>query len=64
VGWILSVVFSPETVGSAADGRVWGVAAEGLAELVTAGNIGRDALRRCNVLIGNFVRQVEQTGTG
>lgn len=28
---------------------------EGRAELGAAGNIGRDALRRCNVLMGNFV---------
>jgi len=69
VGWVLSVVFSPEVdrilVGSAGDGRFWGVlTGEGRAELVTAGGMGRDAFRRCSVLIGNFVRQVEQTGTG
>ena len=28
---------------------------EGRAELVAAGNVGREALRRCNVLMGNFV---------
>ena len=28
---------------------------EGRAEFAAAGNIGREALRRCNVLIGNFV---------
>lgn len=28
---------------------------KGRAELVPAGNIGREALRRCNVLMGNFV---------
>ena len=34
---------------------------EGRAELVAAGNIGREALSRCNVLMGNFVLPNSQT---
>ena len=58
VGWVPRVVFSLDTDGtrSAGDGRLWGVlTGEGRAEFVSAGTMGRDALRRCNVLIGNFV---------
>jgi len=63
VNWVPVAVFS--LTRCTGDGRGCGVlTGEGRAEFVAAGNIGREALRRCNVLIGNFVRQVEHTGTG
>jgi len=61
VGWVPIAVFSLEVGRIRSTGVLTG---EGRAELTAAGNIGREALRRCNVLMGNFVRQVEHTGTG
>jgi len=61
VGWVPIAEFSLEEGRTRSTGVLTG---EGRAELAAAGNIGREALRRCNVLIGNFVRQVEHTGTG
>ena len=54
VGWVPAVfwVFSLEVARTRSTGVLTG---EGRAELVAAGNIGREALRRCNVLMGNFV---------
>ena len=55
VGWVpIAVfrVFSLEVAGTRSTGVPTG---DGRTELVTAGNIGREALRRCNVLMGNFV---------
>ena len=55
VGWVpIAVfwVFSLEVARTRSTGVPTG---EGRTELVTAGNIGREALRRCNVLMGNFV---------
>ena len=36
----------------------------GVARATGVGGCGREALSRCKVLIGNFVRHVEHTGTG
>lgn len=52
MGWVPIAVFSLDV----AETRSTGVLTrEGRAELMAAGNIGREALRRCNVLMGNFV---------
>lgn len=45
-------VFSLEVGGTRSTGVLTG---EGRAEIAVPGNMGREALRRCNVLIGNFV---------
>ena len=52
VGWVPIAVFSLEVGGTRSTGVLTG---EGRAELAAPGNMGREALRRCNVLIGNFV---------
>ena len=51
-GWVPIAVFSLVVTGTRSTGVLTG---EGRAELAADGNIGREALRRCKVLIGNFV---------
>ena len=55
VGWVPIAVFSLEVPRARSTGVLTG---EGRAELAGAGIIGREALRRCNVLMGNFVLQI------
>jgi hypothetical protein len=52
VGCVPIAVFPLEVSRTRSTGVLTG---EGRAELAAVGNIGREALRRCNVLIGNFV---------
>ena len=51
-GWVPIAVFSLVVTGTRSTGVLTG---ESRAELAAAGNMGREALRRCSVLMGNFV---------